>query len=213
MTSPVPPAQAKQHLVQAIRAHDEFTVFFSKSKERALFAGWHFANWMMAHPGATQKELLETIADQINERTVRRYMEFTSLVLEWAKKAHPRASEEKLLEFGKMMVMESPKPFTALLREVGQLVNPQFEHDPVKHQEKRFAAENGQLEFAFGTKTVAVLKALPEIGAATWARFDRADLEMAKAKAEQLLAGINAALEEGSSTKALLGGTKEHEAE
>jgi len=96
-------------------------------------------------------------ANNVAVTTANRYAAFAEFVLAQGALEMPGLdNESKLLERGINAVMDSPKPWTALLRYTG-MVAKQGQYDPDRYQQRKCGCpEAGQLEFDFGTVVSSV---------------------------------------------------------
>jgi hypothetical protein len=142
---------------EGIKQHEAFQSFFIQAKERALCAGWFFLRARNALDRETSFELFcQPYNEQVSFRTVQRYIEFTEACLAWASAEKPALANqsEKLLEFSKKMVLQSPKPMVALCRSL-RLMIPFGEYDAVAHARRKLNGPR-QIEFDFAAVVTSV---------------------------------------------------------
>ena len=105
--------------------------------------------------------MLQDNALRIKPRTVQFYIQITEAALVWAREANPELPDSKLPAAAREVMMMSPKPLVALLRDLREM-RPFGEYDAVKYAQRK-GLGNGQIEFNF-CKLVASFDALEHIG-------------------------------------------------
>ncbi|MDE2019382.1 MAG: hypothetical protein KGJ13_03475 [Patescibacteria group bacterium] len=153
---------ASKWMVDAIKLHNKFRQNFQASKEAALFAGIFFGKAQAECEHGAWGEMMEAYCGEISETTIRRYIEFADQVLGWVKSQNPKIlSEEQLLREAKAFVLQSPKGYISLLRQVGEM-RKFGEYDEVKYRQRKMLGST-QIEFNF-TDSVKHIEALTHLG-------------------------------------------------
>lgn len=142
-------------MLEGIREHELFQRAFLSAKEHALNAGIFFLSAMDRLGDGDWGLFLEGYSHKIPKRTVQRYVEFASEVLEWAKAQNPKLiGMEKLAEVAREMVLQSPKGLVALCREL-KLMRKFGEYDEVKYRKQKLIG-NSQQQFEFTFESIVV---------------------------------------------------------
>lgn len=139
----------QEGITQARRCRDAF----EETKIRALNAGVLFAK---ARQEVGEGEFSIFVAryedrQETTRTTVYRYIQFSEGVLEWAKAEHPELvnKPEALLKAAYKVVLQSPKSFVALMRQLGEM-RKFGEYDAVKYATRKLGNGNtAQIEFKF----------------------------------------------------------------
>jgi hypothetical protein len=134
-----------------IRAYEEALGFARSAKERAIMAGFHFAKAQALCKRGQWEELVASHAQTISQAQIYRCIEFASAALEWARAENPQLEGEDLERKALEVVMRSPKPMTALMREM-RLVEQVGAYDPQAYADTQRAKRlegPKQLEFLF----------------------------------------------------------------
>lgn len=136
---------------------------FSDTKLHAMYAGHAFAQARQTMPGEFV-DYLATFSDRVSKTTVYRYIEFYEAALNWAAEANPqlRDDPEALFRAATSVVLQSPKPFIALMRQLGDM-RKFGEYDAVKYATKKLAGASSQIEFDFD-KVFSAVDLLAHIG-------------------------------------------------
>jgi hypothetical protein len=123
---------------------------FKATKIHAMNAGHAFAKAREGLDGEFVAYLAK-YEHQVSKTTVYRYMEFFEAALAWAADQNPQLKNkpDELLKSAYEVVLQSPKPFIALMRQLGDM-RKFGEYDSVKYATKKLSAgSNAQIEFAF----------------------------------------------------------------
>jgi hypothetical protein len=129
---------------------------FKATKIHAMNAGHAFAKAREGLDGEFVAYLAK-YEHQVSKTTVYRYMEFYEAALAWAADQNPQLKNkpEELLKAAYEVVLQSPKPFIALMRQLGDM-RKFGEYDAVKYATKKLGGGSQQIEFAFDTAFSAV---------------------------------------------------------
>lgn len=132
-------------------------------------------------------------ANNVARTTADRYAAFAEFVLSQGALDMPGLDDEaRLLERGINAVMDTPKPWTALLRYAG-MIEKQGQYDPERYQSQkaRGGAPGRQLEFDFGAavSTVRTLRRVDEFD------LDRGNLVALREELAAALAAVEARLQ------------------
>lgn len=135
---------------EGIAEHQKFLAAFRSAKEAAFNAGLYFLSAKAAHKHGEFEQFADLFREQVSVRSVRRYMEFSTECLEWAKSDRPDLkSLAKLQDHARALVLQSPKGMVALCREL-QLMRKFGEYDAVKYaRNKTSDRDEPQLFFSF----------------------------------------------------------------
>lgn len=144
-------ATADKWIKQAIAESALARKSFEATKVHALNAGWNFmqARLVCERDGEVFENLIHAHEHQISRRSVFRYVEFAESALAWAAAEQPslKAKPAELLKAAYKVVLQSPKPFIALMRQLGEM-RKFGEYDAVKYAiAKRGGVQ--QIEFSF----------------------------------------------------------------
>ena len=139
---------AAKYIEQALREHQQFILAFKKCKEHALNAGFFFLAAQAAAEHGDFNAVLLKYSELVAERTVYRYIEFANEVMAWVKLENPEANADTALKLAKEMVMQSPKGYIALCRQL-QLMRKFGEYDEVKYKTRKLLGDGKQIEFSF----------------------------------------------------------------
>ena len=142
---------ANKWMQQGIAESNRCRESFEQTKIRALNAGVFF---IKARTEVGDGEFSIFVAryedrGETTRTTVYRYIQFTECALEWAAAQHPELKNkpEALLKAAYKVVLQSPKPFVALMRQLGEM-RKFGEYDSVKYATRKL--NNGsQLQFKF----------------------------------------------------------------
>lgn len=176
-----------------------------KTKESALRAGYFFLLARKSFGHGDWGEFLLSYENKIKRRTVERYCEFTSAALEWTRKQNPTVTKpEKLLELAIPICLDSPKPYIALARDLGQF-RLFGAYDEVRYAINKRKGDQLELNFSYETviEQLSAIdqapnarklseRSLEELEAkcmttAEWCRAVRADRQEQKAKTLELI--------------------------
>lgn len=138
------------HFSKGIAAWEEALGHAVKAKERAFDSGAHFAAAKSNSQHGEFEEYILTAKDRISRPQVFRCIEFFEHCLQWAENEFPDTKGPILIAHARALVMRSPKPWTAMLREM-KLVDQIGAYDPDAYAEKKRnqRLNGGQLEFHF----------------------------------------------------------------
>lgn len=124
---------------------------FEATKVHAMNAGWNFMQSRLVcdREGMNFDEFLGCYEKQISRTSAYRYMQFVESALEWAAAEQPslKAKPAELLKAAYKVVLQSPKPFIALMRQLGEM-RKFGEYDAVKYAIARRGGSQ-QIEFSF----------------------------------------------------------------
>lgn len=142
-----PNTTAQKWLDAGIDEADKFISTWKKAKAHVVNAGFFFIRAREACPDGSWLFLLQTNAAKMKPRTVQFYIQLAEAALAWALSQHPQLSGPKLEEAAREVMMQSPKPLVALLRDL-RLLLPFGEYDAVKYAQRRLNSP-AQLELNF----------------------------------------------------------------
>jgi hypothetical protein len=134
---------------EGIKKHIDFKRLWVSSKEAAIDAGYYFYRARNEVGDGNFSEFLLCYEKKIARTTVYRYVEFVGEVLAWAANDSPQliGKTEALIKRGKELVMQSPKGYIALCRQL-EVMRKFGEYDEVKYAKKKLAGTS-QIEFDF----------------------------------------------------------------
>jgi hypothetical protein len=123
---------------------------FAQTKLHAMNAGVFFIKARKELEGTGDfNDFLATFEQNISRPTVYRYIQFTESAIEWVQAEHPaEKNPDSLLKLAYKVVLQSPKPFIALMRQLGEM-RKFGEYDAVKYATKKLNGGNAQIEFKF----------------------------------------------------------------
>ena len=140
---------AAKYVEQGIQQHQQFIAAFRKAKEHALNAGFFFLSAQECAEHGDFESVLLKYEEQCGRSTIYRYIDFAKEVLEWARlEAGKDATADQLLTAGRSMVLQSPRGYIALCRQLS-LMRKFGEYDEVKYKTKKLLGESKQLAFTF----------------------------------------------------------------
>ncbi len=142
--------------------HGRFLSTFKKARGHVSDAGWYFTRAREACPEGEWGYLMNCHAQEIRPRTVQFYMQLTDACIEWVKEKMPGTKADKVQDACREIMMQSPKPLIALLRDL-RLMLPFGEYDAIAYRAGKELANQRQLELDF-TKVIASFDALDHIG-------------------------------------------------
>lgn len=150
---------ADKWMVEGINQHTLFQRNLRSAKFNALSAGFLFLSARACYEHGDWQPFVAGYAGKIKLRTVQYYMEFAEQALLWAKRERPDLLKRADLEaHAKEMVMQSPRPLIALLRELRELPR-HGEYDPDEYAIERKVGK--QLEFG---RLISHLRSLQHLG-------------------------------------------------
>ncbi len=154
---PTKTAPSHQWMLEGIKQHQSFQRAFQAAKEHALNAGIFFISASQSHDHGDWQNFCGAYSTQISERSIRRYMEFATEVIEWVKAENPNlVGEAKLKDAALKMVLQSPKGFIALCREL-KVMRKFGEYDEVRYRTKKLLGGSGeQIEFEYASAAKAI---------------------------------------------------------
>jgi hypothetical protein len=140
---------ADKWMQQALAESAKMRHAWQQTKLAALNAGLFFFNARAAVEGDFN-EYLACYEDKISRTSVYRWIQFYESALEWAAQEKPslKSKPALLLEYARKMVMQSPKPFVALMRQLGEM-RKFGEYDSVKYAAQKRLSNGSQLQFEF----------------------------------------------------------------
>jgi hypothetical protein len=209
-------ATAQKWFEQGLTEHGNTRVQIQAIKERALLAGWYFAQAKAALPHGEWLPFLEQQTG-ISDRTVRNYMEFAvdaiaTVIGEQRKltddqlKAYeptPREmADRKLLDAAKHVVIHSSQGFMQLTRELG-MFRKLGEYDAVKHAaaNARQVKAGGPIQLSFDLGiAMAGLRSLSAINTAQMEALPHGKLPELRDKLKEALDKVEARLGELKAT-------------
>lgn len=130
---------------------DEANKFIStwrKARAHVANAGFLFMRAREACAEGNWLFLLQTNASKMKPRTVQFYIQLAEAALAWALVTSPGLTGAKLEEAAREVMMESPKPLVALLRDLKEL-RPFGEYDAIKYRLKKIGNGSEQMELNF----------------------------------------------------------------
>jgi len=138
-----------KYIEQGIAQHQQFVAAFRKAKESALNAGFFFLAAQEAADHGDFESVLLKYEEQCSKTTIYRYIDFAKEVIEAVRATlSASATAEELLAAGKAMVLQSPKGYIALCRQL-QLMRKFGEYDKVKYKTRKVLGDGKQIEFSF----------------------------------------------------------------
>lgn len=180
----------QQGITESRRCRDAF----EETKIRALNAGVFF---IKARAEVGEGEFNNLILryeerQEIGRSTVYRYIQFTEGALEWAAAEHPelRNKADALLKAAYKVVLQSPKAFVALMRQLGEM-RKFGEYDSVKYATRKLGSPT-QIEFHFD-KVFGAVDLLSHLGDANYQicfPTDKDETEALKELRDKLRAGV-----------------------
>lgn len=157
---------AEQLFVSGIARFEAAFDYARNAKVAAIEAGVSFIRAKSLCKHGQWEELVQRSSQKISMRQVQRCMEFAVYMLDEARRADPSLTEATLKSAAIKLVMRSPKPFTALLREM-KLVTQVGAYDPERHQElereHRMAAVQIEFRFEEFERHVVALATAPNV--------------------------------------------------
>jgi hypothetical protein len=145
---------AERWFAAGVKENQQFLESWKRARAHAINAGFYFVKAQSVCPEGEWEIFLAAREDQIKRRTVYFYMQLASAALDWARTEQPKLAGPKLQAFAvKQVMLMSPKPLVALLRDLREL-RPFGEYDAVKYAQRKNGL--GQIEFQFD----AVIKPL-----------------------------------------------------
>lgn len=150
-------------MVDAIKLHEKFISSFQAAKEAALLAGIFFGKARQECDHGEWGEMVAAHSKVLSETTIRRYLEFAEEILAWVRNKNPKIkNEEELLREAKTFVLDSPKGYIALARQV-KLIRKFGEYDAVKYRQRKLLGTSTQIEFTF-SEVSKHIEALTHLG-------------------------------------------------
>lgn len=157
-----PSKECIKWIEQAVKEHESFTRVFRTAKEHALNAGFYLLSARSKVDDGAWGELLLGYDHKMKARTARGYMQFASEAIEWVKAENPKlVGMPAIMNFAHSLVMQSPKGFVALLRELGQM-RKFGEYDSVKYAIRKRNGEQIEFDFSLSLKALDPLDHLGE---------------------------------------------------
>ncbi len=142
-------SEAARWFLAGVKCGAEFLELWKRARANCVNSGFNFLKARSLCNDGEWLLLLQDYSATIKPRTVQFYMQFAEAALAWAKEQRPDLAGTKLQEFAlKQVMLMSPKPLVALLRELREL-RPFGEYDAVKYANKKLADADGQIEFHF----------------------------------------------------------------
>lgn len=187
------PETAGDWYAEGVKEHIEFQEAFARAKGHALNAGYFFSRAREAIQHGDFLLFCDSQESGVSRRMVYRYMHLYEAVRAWALEQQPTLKgEEKILQAGLEMEMQSPREFVEVCRQVG-LMRKFGEYDAVKHaaeKRRKGLGEPRQMEFRWSLE-------MAEMGLRCFRGLDQVE-EDKRPNAEQiaaLLAELDAARE------------------
>ncbi len=192
--------QAQKWLDAGINETGKFQSAFQAMREHAFRSGFLFMKARDCCPQGEWGQLLISNANRMKPRTVQFWIALAEAGLAWTREMCPEISPAKAQEFTiKEVLMLSPKPLVALLRELKKL-RPFGEYDAVKYATRKLGTGQ-QLELNFA-QVIASFDALDHLGESNFtfllpagANEEQALTEL-KTRLERALVKINESLED-----------------
>lgn len=149
-----PAINAHKWMERGIAESESCRKSFEATKIHAMNAGFAFIKAREALEG----EFVAYIGKYehlVSQTTVYRYITFVECAIEWARAQNPQMkTDEELLKAAYKVVLQSPKPFIALMRQLGEM-RKFGEYDAVKYATRKLGNPE-QIEFTFSTVFSAV---------------------------------------------------------
>lgn len=149
---------AAKWMEQGISESSKCRSAFTQTKIYALNAGYYFMQARAALPGEFEK-FCEGYGGKISHTSIYRYITFTEEALQWAaaENASLRDNPAALLKAAHKLILQSPKPFIALMRQLGEM-RKFGEYDEVKYAQRKLGQpQQIELPFAKVFSTVELL--------------------------------------------------------
>jgi hypothetical protein len=155
---------ATKWMQQGITESHNVRKTFAQTKVHAMNAGVFFIKARKELEGTGDfNDFLATFEQNISRPTVYRYIQFTEEALAWVQSQNPsEKNPEALLKLAYKAVLQSPKPFVALMRQLGEM-RKFGEYDAVKYATKKLGTGPQQIEFEFD-KVFSAVDLLAHIG-------------------------------------------------
>lgn len=216
ITTTTAAATAQKWFEQGLSEHGNTRIQIQSIKEKALIAGWCFAQAKAALPHGDWLPFVEK-QNAISERTVRNYMAFAidaiatvvgeqrKLTDDQLKDYQPTPREmadRKLLDAAKHVVIHSSQGFMQLTRELG-MFRKLGEYDAVKHSaaKAREIKAGGPIQLSFDLGiAMAGLRSLSAIDTARMESLPHGKLPELREKLREALDKVEARLAEMRST-------------
>lgn len=171
-----PTTSAQRWFDEGINEAGKFHSAFRKARGHVAYAGFNFMRARAACKEGEWLIMLEMYREKIKPRTVQFYIQLAEASLEWTRHEHPKLTGAKLEEEACKVMMDSPKPLIALLRDLREM-RPFGEYDAIKYAlRKRIGG--AQMELNFG-KVFSAFEALEH-------EFVLTELPEGKSEAEAL---------------------------
>lgn len=147
---------ASKWMSQGIAESERCRKSFEQTKVSAMNAGVAFIKARSELPEGAFAEFVGTFEPKITRTTVYRYIQFVESALEWTCEQNPALKDKpaELLKAAYKVVLQSPKPFIALMRQLGEM-RKFGEYDAVKYATRKLGNPE-QIEFTFSTVFSAV---------------------------------------------------------
>jgi hypothetical protein len=144
-----PIANVHKWIERGIAESENCRKSFKQTKIHAMNAGMAFSKAREALDGEFVAYLAK-YEHVVSKTSVYRYMEFFETALAWAADQNPalKNKQDDWIKAAYDVVLQSPKPFIALMRQLGEM-RKFGEYDSVKYATKKLGAGNTQIEFAF----------------------------------------------------------------
>lgn len=163
MAKLTPTTHADKWLKQGIEESALARRKFRECWSHMLNAGMFFLKAQESCKEGNFELLLETYEADVSRATVYRHMAATRDAMEWAAASNPALKNDptRLFEQAKKMVLQSPREFVAICRQLGEM-RKFGEYDAIKYARRKLLGDEQQMELDFG-KARASLEILERI--------------------------------------------------
>ena len=145
-----------RYIEQALKTHAAAVQHFRNCKEAVLKCGFFFREARNACYHGDFGAVLLKYEDQISKTSVYKYIDFADEVEAWVKAENPQIEGmENILAAGIKLVLQSPKGYIALWRQLGEM-RKFGEYDEVKYRTRKLLGDGKQLSFSFAELTAHI---------------------------------------------------------
>lgn len=148
MTQPPALAHAQKWYDAGFAETQKAGSLWKQFRARLFDAGYYFGKAREAAKHGDWQLFLDCQERKMKRRTIDFYIALSVAAMEWAKADKPELKGDALLDHARDVMMESPKPLVALLRDLREL-RPFGEYDAIKYRLKRIGDGSEQMELNF----------------------------------------------------------------
>jgi hypothetical protein len=156
---------AQKYFDAGLSESEKFVGAWRRAKGHVADAGFFFTKSRDACPQGEWVMLMNLNAARIKPRTVQFYIQVFEAAVTWVKELKPETPAGKIRDAAREIMMLSPKPLIALLRDLREL-RPFGEYDSVKYAQRKSIGDD-QLELDF-SKVISSFDALDHLGEANF---------------------------------------------